>query len=90
MSKRIIDDEIGAQTPNGSKKLCVRRETDSSRALQKLIQLFPSERFSGRVPPVIMKHMVYSLVQDRTKVDREIVGAVQLRVFYLVSNGSSC
>ena len=38
-----------------------------------LALLFPEEKFLKRVPRVVMKHMVYSRIPNRTLVDKEIV-----------------
>ncbi|KAL7986417.1 hypothetical protein Chor_011583 [Crotalus horridus] len=39
-------------------------------ALQKLVSLFPRKVFEDSLPPLILKHQIYSLVKDRTVVDR--------------------
>ncbi|XP_015260950.1 PREDICTED: serine/threonine-protein kinase 19 isoform X3 [Gekko japonicus] len=39
-------------------------------ALQYLASLFPRKLFEDALPPLILKHQVYSLVKDRTTVDR--------------------
>ncbi|XP_070591749.1 inactive serine/threonine-protein kinase 19 [Erythrolamprus reginae] len=39
-------------------------------ALQNLASLFPRKAFEDSLPPLILKHQIYSLVKDRTVVDR--------------------
>jgi len=71
MSKRSAQ---GDCLQNSSKHLCLgKTEIQTQKALQELALLFPEEKFCQRVPRVIMKHMVYSHVTNRTKVDKEIV-----------------
>ncbi|KAJ7317371.1 hypothetical protein JRQ81_003533 [Phrynocephalus forsythii] len=41
-------------------------------ALQYLASLFPRKLFEDSLPPLILKHQVYSLVKDRTTVDRQL------------------
>jgi len=70
MSKRSAQ---GDCLQNSSKHLCLgKTEIQTQKALQELALLFPEEKFCQRVPRVIMKHMVYSHVTNRTKVDKEI------------------
>ena len=35
--------------------------------------LFPVEKFEHRLPPIVMKHQLYSLHSDRSLVDKQIV-----------------
>lgn len=71
MSKRPAE-ENSHLSPG--KHLCLgKTETQSQKVLQELSLLFPQEKFCKRVPQVVMKHMVYSHVTNRTKVDKEIV-----------------
>ena len=46
---------------------------DTEAAMHFLTSLFPLYVFEQRLPPIIMKHQIYSLVEDKTEVDREIV-----------------
>ncbi|XP_013915989.1 PREDICTED: serine/threonine-protein kinase 19 isoform X2 [Thamnophis sirtalis] len=39
-------------------------------ALQNLVSLFPRKVFEDSLPPLILRHQIYSLVKDRTVVDR--------------------
>ena len=43
--------------------------------LRYLRELWPRAAFDDRLPPVIMKHQLYSLCPDRTAVDHQIVSA---------------
>ena len=53
---------IGVDIPN-----------DTEAAIHLLVSLFPLDVFEQRLPPIIMKHQIYSLVEDKTEVDRELV-----------------
>ena len=46
---------------------------DTEAAIHFLTSSFPLDVFEQRLPPIIMKHQIYSLVEDKTEVDREIV-----------------
>ena len=46
--------------------------SDSKAALLLLKGLFATEKFNDRVPPIMFKHQVYSIVKNRTKADHEI------------------
>ncbi|XP_062829730.1 inactive serine/threonine-protein kinase 19 isoform X2 [Anolis carolinensis] len=41
-------------------------------ALQFLASLFPRKLFEDSLPPLILRHQIYSLVKDRTTVDRRL------------------
>nr|XP_020666835.1 serine/threonine-protein kinase 19 isoform X2 [Pogona vitticeps]XP_020666836.1 serine/threonine-protein kinase 19 isoform X2 [Pogona vitticeps]XP_020666837.1 serine/threonine-protein kinase 19 isoform X2 [Pogona vitticeps]XP_020666838.1 serine/threonine-protein kinase 19 isoform X2 [Pogona vitticeps] len=41
-------------------------------ALQHLASLFPRKLFEDSLPPLILKHQIYSIVKDRTTVDRQL------------------
>ncbi|XP_069491092.1 inactive serine/threonine-protein kinase 19 isoform X2 [Ambystoma mexicanum] len=45
---------------------------DTRAALQYLVSIFPRRLFEDSMPPVVLKHQLYSLVQDRTAVDRQL------------------
>lgn len=47
--------------------------SDTKVSLLHLKELFPLERFEGRLPVVIVKHQLYSLINGRTAVDKELV-----------------
>lgn len=40
--------------------------------LHKLKSLFPIEKFDNKLPPIIMKHQIYTLMRNRTEVDKEL------------------
>ena len=75
MSKRII--ERHDQLPFSNKKICtdstIQRENATEKVLRDLSLLFPKEKFVDRVPPVVLKHMIYSCLPNRTKADKEMV-----------------
>ena len=62
-SRAIEDDDLMSSSSN--KKLYIRRETEE--ALSNLALLFPEEKFGNRLPKIVMKHMLYSCIQNRTK-----------------------
>ncbi|XP_044275650.1 serine/threonine-protein kinase 19 [Varanus komodoensis] len=41
-------------------------------ALQYLVSLFPRKLFEDSLPPLILRHQIYSLIKDRTTVDRHL------------------
>ena len=47
---------------------------DTEVSIQFLTSLFPLDVFEQRLPPIIVKHQIYSLVEDKTEADRELVG----------------
>jgi hypothetical protein len=47
--------------------------TDIEAALIYLKNKFPTEKFEGRLPPVLLLHQIYSIIKCKTSVDREIV-----------------
>ncbi|ESO84784.1 hypothetical protein LOTGIDRAFT_196439 [Lottia gigantea] len=46
--------------------------TDTSFSLQYLRHQFPVEKFEHQIPPIMMKHQVYSMVENRTIVDKHL------------------
>jgi len=48
--------------------------SDIEAALLYLKSKFPTEKFEGRLPPVLLVHQIYSIIRCKTSVDREIVG----------------
>ncbi|KAM9327037.1 inactive serine/threonine-protein kinase 19 [Gastrophryne carolinensis] len=53
--------------------------TDSPRdAVQYLCALFPRKLFNDALPPMFLRHQMYSLIQDRTSVDR-LLSSLQLK-----------
>ena len=47
--------------------------SETEAQLKKLMSLFPLAVFEGQLPPILLRHQVYSVLQDRTLVDRELV-----------------
>jgi len=45
---------------------------DTKGALTILHAMFPTDKFDGRVPSIILKHQLYSIVTNRTQVDKEL------------------
>uniref|UniRef100_A0A8C8SWV6 Serine/threonine kinase 19 n=1 Tax=Pelusios castaneus TaxID=367368 RepID=A0A8C8SWV6_9SAUR len=41
-------------------------------ALRSLASLFPRQLFEDTLPPLVLKHQLYSVVKDRTAVDRQL------------------
>ncbi|XP_076843799.1 winged helix repair factor 1 [Brachyhypopomus gauderio] len=46
--------------------------TDVKATLQYLISLFPRKLFNDSLPPVVFKHQLYSLNEDKTLVDKQV------------------
>lgn len=57
--------ELGVDIPN-----------DTEASIHFLASTFPLDAFEQRLPPIIMKHQIYSLVEDKTEADRELVGVI--------------
>ena len=48
--------------------------TDTEMYLIYFKNLFPLDKFEHRLPPMVLKHQLYSLNKNRTVVDKELVG----------------
>lgn len=46
--------------------------TDIKSALEHLMALFPRKLFNDALPPIVLKHQLYSIHSDKTQVDREL------------------
>ncbi|CAH1274212.1 STK19 [Branchiostoma lanceolatum] len=46
--------------------------SDTKAAIMYLCSLFPKQMYEGRIPPIIMKHQLYSVVKNKTLVDRQL------------------
>lgn len=53
---------------------------DTEAAIHFLTSTFPMDVFEQRLPPIIMKHQIYTVVEDKTEVDRELVGFLYLLI----------
>ncbi len=47
--------------------------SDTKAALLFLKKLFPVDKFEGRLPPIVPKHQIYSIVKNKTLADKELV-----------------
>uniref|UniRef100_H3ASJ5 Serine/threonine kinase 19 n=1 Tax=Latimeria chalumnae TaxID=7897 RepID=H3ASJ5_LATCH len=59
---------------------------DTKAALKYLASLFPRKLFNDSLPPVVLKHQLYSIVKDKTTVDRqlnELKDQGEIRIFQL-------
>jgi hypothetical protein len=54
---------------------------DTKTALLYLKNLFPMEKFEGRLPPIILKHQIYGIIKNRTLVDKDVVCFPELLFF---------
>lgn len=73
MNKRKVEvgEVYGASL---QKQQCIAKDVlESEKVLRELSMLFPEDKFLSRVPRVVMKHMVYSRIPNRTLVDKQIV-----------------
>jgi hypothetical protein len=57
-----VDDSSLSNTPS-----------DTEAALLYLKSKFPTGKFEGRLPPVLLVHQIYSIIKCKTLVDREVV-----------------
>ena len=76
MSKRThqhLMSEDGQSAGKRSSTDPIKQEREAERILLELSSLFPVEKFDRRVPRVVMKHMIYSCMPNRTKADKELV-----------------
>ena len=62
--------------------------SDTKAALLYLKNLFPTEKFEGRLPPIVVKHQLYSIVKNRTIVDKELVSILLHMLSTYSSNNS--
>lgn len=65
--------------------------TDTKTALLFLKNMFPVEKFEGRLPPMMVRHQLYSIVKNRTVVDKEVGdlrSTGEIRLFKLGSEAS--
>jgi hypothetical protein len=74
MSKRKNEESEIVIYSSPVKQQCVANDVrETEKILRELSLLFPEEKFLKRVPRVVMKHMIYSRISNRTVVDKEIV-----------------
>ncbi|XP_014667756.1 PREDICTED: serine/threonine-protein kinase 19-like [Priapulus caudatus] len=76
------------QGPNEENETEVRPEParDAQASLQYLHNLFPIDKFEGRLPPIILRHQLYSLSPNRTELDQQlndIIKKGEVRLFKL-------
>ncbi|XP_069122738.1 inactive serine/threonine-protein kinase 19-like [Argopecten irradians] len=45
---------------------------DTHAFLKRLRGLFPEDKFKHKLPPIVLKHQLYGMMNDRTKVDQEL------------------
>ncbi|KAM4696932.1 inactive serine/threonine-protein kinase 19 isoform 1-T2 [Rhinophrynus dorsalis] len=60
---------------------------DPQGAVSYLFALFPRKLFNDSIPPLFLRHQLYSLVQDRTKADRLLSSLQQQGEVCLVQTG---
>ena len=53
-------------------------ESETESGVKELMCLFPVAAFDGCLPPIILRHQLYSILSDRTQVDRELVSSLSL------------
>ncbi|KAK1162843.1 serine/threonine-protein kinase 19-like [Acipenser oxyrinchus oxyrinchus] len=73
VKKRRLGTEscFGVQV-NGKNSILQDVPLDTKGALQYLASLFPLKLFNDTLPPIVLKHQLYSIKQDRTLVDRQL------------------
>lgn len=47
--------------------------SDIKSTLEDLMTLFPRKLFNDALPPIVLKHQLYSIHSDKTQVDKELV-----------------
>ena len=47
--------------------------SETEAGLRELMSLFPVDAYEGSLPPIVLKHQLYSILHDRTLVDRQLV-----------------
>ena len=52
---------------------CAAIGSDTHNAILFLKSIFPVEKFDGRLPAVIFVHQIYSVIHNRTLVDKQLV-----------------
>jgi len=65
------------QTDESGSSLCTQPEngyiqSDTKSALLFLRNLFPCEKFEGRLPAIVLKHQLFSLVSNKSSVEKEL------------------
>ncbi|XP_046441847.1 uncharacterized protein LOC124192531 [Daphnia pulex] len=89
MSKRKNEESEIVIYSSPVKQQCVANDVrETEKILRELSLLFPEEKFLKRVPRVVMKHMIYSRISNRTVVDKEIDELTQNGVIRLFKLGS--
>ena len=74
MNKRKnVDCEIPLKSSPVKQQCVVNNVCETEKILRELSRMFPEEQFLKRIPCVVMKHMIYSKISNRTVVDKEIV-----------------
>ncbi|KAF8778213.1 serine/threonine-protein kinase 19-like [Argiope bruennichi] len=46
--------------------------TDTKSALAHIASIFPTEKFTNRLPAIVMRHQIYAFIKCRTDVDKEL------------------
>jgi serine/threonine-protein kinase 19 len=94
----ILDNEFGADE-DVAEALTSDKFSSTNLAMQKLRGLFPSQlrqlrlqvtNFKFIIAPIILRHMLYAMVEDRTEVDRQIdeyLKENRIRQFHLYTLG---
>lgn len=59
---------------------------DTEAALIYLKEKFPIDAFEGHLPAVLLIHQVYSIVKNKTKVDKEVVSTKNYKIHASVTN----
>lgn len=76
MNKRKnVDCEITLKSSPVKQQCVVNNVCETEKILRELSRMFPEEQFLKRIPCVVMKHMIYSKISNRTVVDKEIVNS---------------
>ncbi len=71
--KRKIDGDGEIHLESNFDQLpCCEIPNDTKSALDHILSLFPREKFLLKLPSIALRHQLYSILTDKTKVDREL------------------
>lgn len=56
-------------------------ENETKKALEEIGKLFPVEAFEGRLPQIVLRHQLYSVVKNKTQCDKELVNVFNIDIY---------
>lgn len=91
--KKLCTDSQKALLKENSNNEESRLPSDTELSLLYFKNLFPSDKFEHRLPPMVLKHQLYSLNSNRTVVDKELNDMKNrnlIKIFKLGSDLDEC